>query len=189
MVQSLSRYWWLLALRGATAVIFGILAFLWPGITLQVLVILFGAYVLVDGISSLITGISNRSTNDRWWVMVLEGLAGVAAGIIAFIWTDVTAVVLLYIIAAWAIITGVLEIVAAVSLRKEIEGEWALALSGLASIIFGVLLFAFPGAGALAVVWIIGAYAIVFGILLIYLALKVRNRSNTPDASQRLRDA
>lgn len=175
MLSNLSRYWWLVALRGAAAIVFGILAFIWPGPTLGALVILFGAYVLVDGIISLITGISDRSTNDRWWVMLLEGLVGIAAGILTFVYPGITAVVLLYLIAIWAVLTGVLEIAAAVRLRREIEGEWALALSGIFSILFGVALFFFPGVGALAVIWLIGAYAILFGALLVYLGVKLRS--------------
>lgn len=174
MLSNLSRYWWLLALRGAAAIIFGILAFVWPGLTLGALVILFGVYVLIDGVSNIITSFSHRETNDRWWVMLLEGLVGVVAGILTFIYPGISAIILLYFIAAWAILTGILEIVAAIRLREEITGEWALALGGIASVIFGILLIIFPGTGALAVVWIIGSYAILFGALLIYLAFKVR---------------
>lgn len=176
MVGALSRNWWMLALRGVVAVIFGILAFIWPGLTLWALVYLFGAYVLIDGVAALVSAFTGRDVDDRWWVLLLEGLAGIAAGLVAFIWPGMTAFVLLYLIAAWAIVTGIIEIVAAIRLRKEIEGEWVLALSGLASIIFGVLMVIWPGAGALAVVWLIAAYAIFFGILLIFLAFRVRNR-------------
>lgn len=174
MLSNLSRYWWLLALRGVAAILFGILAFIWPQLTLEVLIILFGVYVLIDGASNIVTGFSQRESNDRWWVMLLEGLVGILAGILTLVYPGMSAFILLYFIAAWAILTGVLEIVAAIRLRKEITGEWALALSGVASIIFGILLFLFPGTGALAVVWIIGSYAILFGALLIYLAFKVR---------------
>jgi uncharacterized membrane protein HdeD (DUF308 family) len=174
MLTNLSRYWWLLALRGLAAILFGILAFIWPQLTLEVLVILFGVYVLIDGVSNVVTGFSQRRTNNRWWVMLLEGLVGILAGILTFVYPGITAILLLYFIAAWAIITGILEIAAAIRLREEITGEWALALSGIASVIFGILLIIFPGTGALAVVWIIGSYAILFGALLIYLAFKVR---------------
>lgn len=175
MVGTLSRNWWMLAVRGLIAIIFGILAFIWPGLTLWALVLMFGAYVFVDGIFALVTAFRGRDTNDRWWVFLLEGLAGIAAGVLAFIWPGMTAFVLLYLIAAWAIVTGVIEVVAAIRLRKEIEGEWVLALSGVASIIFGVLMVLWPGAGALAVIWLIAAYAIFFGVLLIFLAFRVRN--------------
>jgi len=178
MLESLSRYWWLVALRGFVALIFGVLALIWPDITLGALVILFGAYVLVDGISALISSISERQVNDRWWVLLLEGLAGIVAGILTFVWPGVTAVLLLYFIAAWALVTGVLEVVAAIRLRKEIEGEWVLGLGGVASVIFGLLLFLNPGPGAVAVVWLIGAYAIVFGGLLLYLGFKLRGLEN-----------
>lgn len=174
MLSNLSRYWWLLALRGVAAILFGILAFAWPQLTLEVLVILFGVYVLIDGVSNIVTGFSQRESNERWWVMLLEGLVGILAGILTLVYPGMSAFILLYFIAAWAILTGVLEIVAAIRLREEITGEWALALSGVASIIFGILLFLFPGTGALAVVWIIGSYAILFGALLIYLVFKVR---------------
>jgi uncharacterized membrane protein HdeD (DUF308 family) len=176
MVGALSRNWWMLAVRGAVAVLFGIMAFIWPGLTLWALVFLFGAYVLIDGVFALVSAFTGRDTDDRWWVLLLEGLAGIAAGLIAFIWPGMAAFVLVYLIAAWAIVTGIIEIAAAIRLRKEIEGEWVLALSGLASIIFGVLMVFWPGAGALAVVWLIAAYAIFFGILLIFLAFRVRNR-------------
>ncbi|MEJ2747976.1 MAG: HdeD family acid-resistance protein [Anaerolineae bacterium] len=175
MLKTLSHYWWLVVLRGVLAMIFGILAFVWPDITIGALVLLFGIYALVDGISALASGIANRTDNRRWWVLLLEGIAGIAAGIIAFVWTGITAVVLLYVIAAWALVTGVMEIAAAFALREEIDGEWALGLSGLASIIFGFIFFFNPGAGALALVWIIGAYAILFGALLIYLGFNVRD--------------
>lgn len=174
MLRTLSRYWWLVALRGAAAVVFGILAFIWPGLTLSALVILFGVYVLIDGIANLVAGFSDRKANGRWWVTALEGVVGILAGILTFLYPGLTAVLLLYFIAAWAILTGVLEMVAAFRLREEIEGEWALGLSGLISIFLGVGLVIFPTAGALAVVWMIGIYAILFGGLLVYLAFKLR---------------
>jgi uncharacterized membrane protein HdeD (DUF308 family) len=175
MQKTLSRYWWLVVLRGILAIIFGILAFVWPDITVGVLVMLFGIYALVDGVSALASGISDRSSNRRWWALLLEGAAGIAAGIIAFVWTGITAIVLLYLIAAWAFVTGVMEIAAAIALREEIKGEWALGLSGLASIIFGFIIFFNPGAGALALIWMIGAYAVLFGGLLIYLGFNLRD--------------
>ena len=178
MLKVLSKYWWLLALRGVLAILFGILAFIWPGLTLQALVILFGAYVLIDGIAAIVTGIRDREFNQRWWVLLLEGIVGVIFGILTFLWPQITAVVLLYFIAAWAVVTGIFEIFAAIRLREEIEGEWVLGLSGLASIIFGVLLMIWPASGLLALVWLIGAYAIVFGILMLYLGFKVRGYSD-----------
>lgn len=180
MLQNLSRYWWLVGLRGLFAIIFGVLAFAWPGITLSALVILFGAYAIIDGISSIATGVTRRENNDRWWVLWLEGIVGIAAGIVAFIYTGMTALFLLYIIAFWAIFTGVMEIVAAIRLRQEIENEWTLGLMGLLSIIFGLIMIVSPGAGALALIWLIATYAILFGALLIYLAFKLRQDSPQP---------
>ena len=175
MLTMMSRYWWLVVLRGVFAILFGVLAFVWPGITIGALVILFGAYALVDGVSSVVASIMHRQENDRWWVVLLEGIAGIVFGILTFLWPAMTAVVLLVFIAVWAILTGILEIVAAVRLRKEIEGEWALGVAGVLSILFGVVMLLRPGAGALALIWVIGSYAIVFGVLLIYLGFKLRS--------------
>jgi uncharacterized membrane protein HdeD (DUF308 family) len=176
MVSQLARNWWLLALRGVLAIIFGVVAFIWPGTTLAVLVLLFGAYALVDGIFSVIAGIVRATKRrERWWVMVLEGLLGIGAGVVTLISPGMTALVLLYLIAAYFIVTGALEIISAIRLRREIQGEFWLVLVGIASIIFGVLLFLFPGTGALAVVWIIGAYGVAFGVLMLILAFRLRN--------------
>jgi len=173
MLNLLARNWWLLALRGLLALIFGLLALIWPAITLRVLVILFGAYALVDGLFRVITAL--KDSRKRWGILLLEGVLGIALGILAFIWPDITALALLYLIAAWALVTGILEIMAAVWLRKELKGEWLLGLAGLASVVFGLLLVIWPGSGVLAIVWLIGAYTIVFGVLLIALAFRLRS--------------
>jgi uncharacterized membrane protein HdeD (DUF308 family) len=175
----MSRNWWILALRGVLAIIFGILAFIWPTITIGALAILFGAYVLVDGVFSVAAGISSRSETDRWWVALLEGLAGIIVGVLALIWPSVTALVLIYFIAAWALFTGIMEIVGAIRLRQQITNEWALALSGVLSIILGIAMFFAPGISAVALVWVVGAYAILFGALMIYLAFQVRGGDET----------
>lgn len=172
----LARHWWAIALRGLAAIIFGILAFAMPGVTLAVLVLLFGAYALVDGIFNIVAAVSGRSGQQSWWMVLLEGLVSVAAGLVTFFMPGLTALTLVYVISAWAIITGVLEIVAAIRLRKEITNEWWLALSGVLSIVFGVLVAAFPGAGALALVFWIGAYAVVFGAMLVALGFRLRRR-------------
>ncbi len=179
MVQTLAKYWWLVALRGVVAILFGILAFVWPGLTIGALVLLFGIYALIDGIGSIITGIAHRHGSERWW-MLLEGIAGILFGVLTFLWPGMTAWVLLLFIASWAILTGIFEIMAAIRLRHEIKGEWALGLAGLLSIILGVIMLINPGAGALAVVWGIGGYAIVFGALLVYLGFKLRNAESLP---------
>ena len=166
-----SRHWWAFALRGVAAILFGVLAFVWPGMTLAVLVLLWGAYALVDGVLALISAF--RTNNDHRWGLLLEGLVGIGAGLVTFVWPGLTALVLLYIIAAWALITGVLELIAAFRLRRAIRDEWWLVLGGVASLLFGVVLLAAPAAGALALVWLIAAYAIVFGVLLVALALRL----------------
>lgn len=174
MLAMLSRYWWALALRGVFAILFGIMAIIWPGLTLTTLILLFGAYALVDGVFALINGVRSYGERQRWWAEVLEGIVGIIIGIVTFIWPDLTALTLLTIIAVWAVLTGIIEIVAAIQLRKVITGEWLMILNGLLSIVFGVLLFLFPGEGALGLTWLIGIYAIVFGVLFIILAFRLR---------------
>jgi uncharacterized membrane protein HdeD (DUF308 family) len=174
MLTQLSRNWWLIALRGVAAILFGILAIVWPGVTLTFLVLLFGAYALVDGLLTVFAALTNQAGERRWWVL-LEGLVGIAAAVLTFLWPGATAFSLLYLIAAWAILTGVLEILAAIELRREISNEWFLILSGIASVIFGVLVILFPGAGALSVIWLMAAYAVVFGALLVVLSLRVKS--------------
>jgi uncharacterized membrane protein HdeD (DUF308 family) len=172
----LSRNWWALALRGLAAILFGILAFAWPGITLFVLIIFFGAYMLVDGIFAIVAAVRAAGEGARWWMLVLEGILGVVVGLVAFFWPGLTALALLYLIAAWAIVTGVMEIAAAIRLRREMLGEWALVLGGALSVLFGVLLVVIPArAGLLSLTWLIGAYAVVFGVLQVVLAFRVRN--------------
>ncbi len=174
MLGMITRNWWTVGLRGVAAIVFGVAALIWPGLTLQVLVWLFGAFALVDGAFTLFMGIDSHEHNQRWWAMALGGLSGIVLGVLTFLWPAVTGLVLLYFIGAWAIVTGVLEIVAAIELRRLISGEWAMILGGILSIAFGVLLAVFPGAGAVGLVWAIGIYAIVFGILLLGLAFRLR---------------
>jgi uncharacterized membrane protein HdeD (DUF308 family) len=171
----LSRNWWMVLLRGLGAIVFGILAWLLPGISLAVLVLLFGAFVLVDGILGVWLAIDGRKEYEDWWVLLLWGVLGIGVGVLTFMSPGVTELALLFFIAAWAIATGVLEIVAAMRLRREIKGEWLLILGGLLSIMFGGLLMSQPGTGALALIWLIGAYAIIFGIVLVILAFKTRS--------------
>jgi uncharacterized membrane protein HdeD (DUF308 family) len=173
MLEKISRNWWTFALRGVAAIIFGVVAFARPGQALQALVLLFGAYAFVDGIFAMFAGIAARGYFERWWAMLLEGVAGVVIGLLTFFWPGITALVLLYFIAAWALITGIFEIVAAIQLRRVITGEWMLILGGLLSILFGVSLFVFPAAGAVSMIWVIGMYAIVFGISEIIFAFRL----------------
>jgi uncharacterized membrane protein HdeD (DUF308 family) len=174
VADTLSHNWWLLALRGLAAIIFGILTFIWPGISLFALIVLFGAFALVNGVLSVFLAAKAPKGYPRFGSLLLGGLYGIFAGILTFIWPGLTALGLLIMIAAWAIVTGTLEIVAAIKLRNEIKHEWLLILAGLCSVVFGVLLMLMPGAGALVLVLWIGAYALVFGILLMVLAFKVR---------------
>lgn len=174
MLTVLAHNWWMAALRGVAAVLFGLAALIWPGITLQVLVLLFGAYALVDGVFALVAALANLAGAYRWWVL-LEGIAGIIAGVLTFVYPNVTAIALLYLIAGWAIATGIFEILAAIELRKEIEGEGWLILSGLLSVVFGVIVALQPQAGALAIVWLIGIYAIAFGVFLLLLGFRLRN--------------
>jgi uncharacterized membrane protein HdeD (DUF308 family) len=172
LVGSMARYWWAFALRGLAAIVFGVLALIWPGITATVLVIMFGAYALWDGVFDLIAAF--RTEGSRRWALVLEGIIGILAGLAAFFWPGVATFALLYIIAGWAVVTGILEILTAIRLREEIEGEWMLMLAGALSIIFGIALALWPAAGVMALTWMIGGYAILFGILLIVLAFRLR---------------
>jgi uncharacterized membrane protein HdeD (DUF308 family) len=175
VVMVLARNWWALVLRGFFDVLFGITAFVWPGITLAVLVLLYGAFALVDGSFAIAAVLVGRTRGMPSWALLVEGLAGIAVGAITLFWPGITQLALLFMIAAWAVVTGVFEIVAAVRLRKEIRGEWLLALSGVLSVAVGVALVVNPGAGLLAISWMIGTYAIIFGVLFIVLGFRLRS--------------
>jgi uncharacterized membrane protein HdeD (DUF308 family) len=175
LMEVLTRNWGWFALRGVFGVIFGLLTFFNPAISLASLILVFGAYALADGVFTVIAAVMNRRGEPHWVALLIGGLAGIAAGLVTFVMPGVTALVLLYFIAAWAIITGVAEIVTAIRLRKVITGEWLLAFAGVLSLLLGVFLVVRPGAGALAVVLWIGAYALVFGIMMIALALRLRS--------------
>ncbi len=174
MLHALAQAWWLVLLRGIVAILFGVLAFVWPALTLFTLVLLYGAYALVDGVIALVAAFTGRARPIPTWWLIVVGLCGIGAGIVTFLWPGITALVLVLFMAGWAIVHGIFEIIGAIQLRKEIDDEWWLILAGALSIIFGVLVFAAPGAGALALVWLIGTYAILFGILLIGLSLRLR---------------
>jgi uncharacterized membrane protein HdeD (DUF308 family) len=175
----LSRSWWLLLLRGLAAIVFGVLIWFQPAISLAALVLLFGAYCTVDGVFGVWTAISGRKVHEDWFMLLIKGLLGIGVGILTLLVPGITALALLFYIAIWAIATGVLEVVVAVRLRKDIKGEWALILAGLASIVFGFLMVARPAIGALAVLWLIGSYAVVSGALLLVVALKARKFAST----------
>jgi uncharacterized membrane protein HdeD (DUF308 family) len=191
MLDLLTRHWWLLVVRGVLGILFGILALVWPGATIAALVLLFGAYAIVDGVATLYAAITGREGADRGlsrrpargghrvW-LAIEGLLGIGAGLVAFFWPGITALVLLWVIAFWAILTGVMEVAAAIRLRREMDNEWLLGLAGVASVLFGILLLVLPGAGALALIWLIGVYALVFGVILIVLGLRLRGVGHRP---------
>ena len=159
------RNWWMYLVRGLLAILFGILTLIWPASTTLTLVLLFGAYALMDGTFAVAAGIASYRNFDRWWAVVLEGVAGIVIGMLTFFWPNITALVLLYFIAVWAIATGIFEIAAAIEFRNVVSGEWAMILSGLLSVLFGILLFVFPSAGLVGIVWLIGLYAIAFGTM------------------------
>jgi uncharacterized membrane protein HdeD (DUF308 family) len=179
MLHMLARNWWALALRGLVAVIFGLLTIFVPGITLVTLVLLFGAYALVDGVFNVIAVFR---TPSHHWALLIEGVIGILAGILTFAWPAITALALLYVIAFWAIFTGVLEIVAGIRLRKAITNEWLLVLMGALSLLFGIFIVFAPGAGALAIVLWIGAYALIFGVFMIGLAFRLRGHHRLLEA-------
>ena len=180
MVNVLARNWWALLIRGIAAVIFGILAFVWPGATIVAIGILFGAYAFVDGIFAIVAAVRAAEAHQRWWPFVIEGIVGLLIAAITFYDVAITLFALYVTIAVWAFITGILEIVAAIQLRKAIQGEIWLALGGIASILFGALMIWKPFAGALAIIWLIGAYAIVFGIIMIAFAFRLRSHRPIP---------
>jgi uncharacterized membrane protein HdeD (DUF308 family) len=177
MLKLYRTYWWSFLIRGILATLFGFAAFFLPGLTLRALAILLAAFLIMDGVFSLLISIRGRSLDSRWWLLLLEGLAGIVIGIVTVIWPGLTILAIMYILGAWALITGILEIMAAIRLRDEIEGEWLLGLSGVLSILFSLILFFAPGVGAIALIWLIGAYAVFFGVSMIFLGFKLRGHN------------
>ena len=178
LVGALADNWWLMLLRGIAAIVFGVLAFIWPGITLLSLVFLYGAYALVDGVFALAAAWRGEGgPKARWW-LVIVGLLGLLAGAVTLLLPAVTAVALVIFIGAWSLVRGVFEIIGAIRLRKEIDNEWLLILGGAFSVIFGLLVMLLPGAGALALIWTIGAYAIILGILFVAFAFRLRRHKS-----------
>ena len=169
IIDAFAKNWWVLLIRGILAGLFGVMAFTMPNLTLVTLVLIYGIYSFSDGLTAIWVGAKARS----WWYVLL-GILGMVVGVYTFIYPGITAVALLYLIATWAIFRGVFEIVTAIQLRKEIRNEWMLIIAGILSVAFGVALVAQPGAGALAVVWIIGTYAFIFGLVMIVLAFRLR---------------
>jgi uncharacterized membrane protein HdeD (DUF308 family) len=175
LLETLKRNWWVPVLRGVAAIIFGIMAFVYPGLTVAVLVLLFGAWVLVDGIFRVIGAIGHRASDPDWGWQLFIGILGIIIGLLTFHAPAVTALALVIYIAAWALMIGATEIGLAIKLRREIHGEWFLILMGLLSIVFAIMLLWNPIPGALALVWLIGSYAIVFGLLGIVFGVRLRS--------------
>ena len=177
LAQDLGQFWWVLLVRGLLTITFGVMAFVWPGLTAATLVLLFGAFCLADGITGVWSSLQGRRDQDHWWALLLWSAVSIVIGLLTLFSPGVTALAIIFYIAVWAIATGVIEIVTAVRLRKEIEGEWTLAAAGAVSVIFGILLLGNPGAGVVGFLWLIGGFAILLGILLVMLSFKARGFS------------
>ena len=174
LTTMLQRSWWVLLVRGLAAIVFGVLTWMQPAASAVALLVIFGAYVLVDGVLGVYGAIKTRHQSSHWWVMLIWGLAGVIVGVLTVINPAITGLVLTIYIGVWAVVTGVMQIIAAMRLRKEIEGEWLLVLSGLLSVVFGGFVLSQPMAGMMAMVWVIATYAVIFGVLMILLAFRVK---------------
>jgi len=184
MVRNLAQNWWALVIRGVAGVLFGIGALVWPPAAVAALVLLFGAYALVDGIFNIVAAVHAPREGRRWGWLMVSGVIGIATGLITFFFPGITALALVVLVASWSVVTGVAEIVAAIRLRKQIRHEWLWILSGLLSVAFGVLLFLLPAAGAVALAIWIGAYMLVFGALLIAFGLRLRKWGQTGRTSE-----
>ena len=178
MVHALAKNWWLLLLRGIAAIIFGVLAFAWPGMTLLTLILFYGAFALVDGVLAIIAAITGGAPAPRWWLAII-GLLGITAGLLTFLMPGLSALVLLFFIAGWAIATGVFQIIGAIQLRKEIDNEWLQIQGGVISVVVGIGMMFAPGAGALARVWVIGTYSVIIGGVLVVLAFRLKKHAHS----------
>jgi uncharacterized membrane protein HdeD (DUF308 family) len=176
MELALARNWWALALRGVVAIVFGLIAFFWPGFVWLVVVLTFAGFALIDGIFALVSVLTGHREGSRWWALLIEGIVGITAGVVALFWPGITMLALLALIAVWAVATGMLEIITAIELRRHIRGEWLLALSGILSIVLGIALAVLPEAGLVVIAWWVGAYAIAFGAVMLALAFRLRER-------------
>ena len=176
--ETLVQNWWLFTLRGIFAIVFGLLALIFPGPTMLTLVILFSAYMLVDGIFGIISAVrAIRRKEDRWGLLIFEGLIDIAVGILAFLWPGITVVAFVLLVGAWAIVTGAVMTAAGFRLNVS-HGRWWLVLSGVLSLAFGTLLVIIPLIGAIVLTWWIGAYALAFGVALVIFSFKLRSRQH-----------
>jgi uncharacterized membrane protein HdeD (DUF308 family) len=179
-LPTMSGTWWAMVLRGIVAVLFGLAALFWPGLTLFVLLVCFGVYAMVDGLLAIVAGI--RASGGRRWLLLAEGALGVLAGLVVLFWPGTTALVVVYVISAWAIFTGLLKVVMAVAFRREIESGWLMILGGVLSMVFGVILGAMPGAGLVTLVWLIGIYALILGVALVVLGFLDRGQRHASES-------
>lgn len=182
MIESLSRSWWVPVVRGLCGILFGVIAFATPGVALTVLVLWFGVWALIDGCFSVVSAIASRKSNADWGFELVGGILGISVGILTFRAPGITALGLVLYIAAWSLVRGAIDIVLAIRLRREIQGEWLLVLAGIASIVFAGLLMWNPGPGALVLLWLIASYAIVFGVLAIMFGIRARGFGRRPAA-------
>jgi uncharacterized membrane protein HdeD (DUF308 family) len=184
MEPTLARNWWAMALWGALAILFGALVFFWPALLWVVVLASFAVYALLTGALAIILAFFGPRWGQPWWGLLLEGIFSILAGALTLVWPEITELALLFLIAFWAVATGVLQVVAAIRLRKEIEGEWALGLAGVLSVLFGLALVALPGPGAVAIAWLIASYSVAFGVLMLALAFRLRSLARgAPGAS------
>ncbi|SDN41820.1 Uncharacterized membrane protein HdeD, DUF308 family [Lutimaribacter pacificus] len=174
LLRVMTDNWWVPLLRGIAAILFGLMALIWPGLTVYALLLIFGAYALFDGVMATIVAFQRKSSDDRWWAWALDGLLSILIGLMALFWPEAMAVAFVIWMAIWGVLAGIFRIVAAIRLRHEIEGEWALALSGVLLVIWGVLLALVPAAGLLSIAWLIGVFALLIGVVMIVLALRLR---------------
>lgn len=172
---AMARWWWTFILRGLVAVAFGLLALLWPALALLTLVALFGFWALLEGMTSFIAGLRMRSRSTHWWLEVVEGVVSIAAGVLALLFPIFTAEILRYLIAAWAIVIGAFQVYIAVRLRDQVRGEFWLGLAGIAAVAFGISMIVFPAGGVISLVWLIGSFAIAFGVFLVVLGWRLRH--------------
>lgn len=184
-MMNLTRNWWLLVVRGLLAILFGLIAFFWPGITWLALIVLFGIYAIMDGAFAIWSGVTKSRYSSRWWVFLLEGLVSVIAGAIVLMRPGFASLALVIVIAVWAILTGIIEMAAAIRLRREITNEWMLGFGGFVSIVLGILMILQPATGELVITLMIGAYALIFGILLVALGYRLRKLDIRPGNTER----
>ena len=177
MNSRLAQNWWAVALRGVIAIVFGLIALFLPGATMLSLVLFFSAYMLVDGVFTIISGVRAARRGERWGLLVFEGILNILTGIIAFLWPGITVLAFVLLMAGWAILTGALELAAAYRLKID-HGRWWLVLGGILSVLFGVLLIVTPIIGAVVLTWWLGAYALIFGISLLVLAFRLRSHKD-----------